>query len=102
MSGYIIARVNVTDAEQYKQYMAMTPAAIANAGGRFIVRGGEKTTLEGEDDPRRIVVIEFESKAAAEAFYNSEEYGKCRAVRDGARSGGSPGGRGPRAGARAS
>ena len=84
MAGYIIAHVEITDPGQYKEYMALTPAAIANAGGRFLVRGGDKTTLEGEEDGKRVVVIEFDSKQAAEAFYHSPEYTKCRAAREGA------------------
>jgi len=38
----VIADIKVTDPEQYKQYMALSPGAIEAAGGRFLVRGGQR------------------------------------------------------------
>jgi len=81
MPAYIIARVDVTDPEKYKGYTALTPGAIAAHGGRFVVRGGELTTLEGADETRRVVVIEFPDVATAKTFWNSPEYGEAKAKR---------------------
>ena len=55
MPAYIIARVQVTDWERYRQYTNATPAAIAKFGGRFIVRGGETITFEGPPETGRLV-----------------------------------------------
>ena len=74
MAGYIIARINVTDPEKYKNYTAVTPGLIAKHGGRFVVRGGETVTLEGPEETGRVVVIEFDSLDQAKAFYNSGDY----------------------------
>jgi uncharacterized protein (DUF1330 family) len=74
MAGYIIARVNVTDPEKYKDYTAVTPGLIAKYGGRFIVRGGETVTLEGPAETGRVVVIEFDSLDQAKSFYESDDY----------------------------
>ena len=74
MAGYIIARVNVTDPEKYKDYTAVTPGLIAKYGGRFIVRGGETVTLEGPEETGRVVVIEFDSLEQAKSFYESDDY----------------------------
>ena len=52
--AYIIARVDVTDWDRYREYTKATPAAIAHFGGRFIVRGGEMLTLEGPEEMRRL------------------------------------------------
>ena len=82
--AYLIARVTVTDPEAYKEYVARTPAAVAAAGGRFIVRGGEVTALEGPAEERRVVVIEFPSRAALEAFWTSDAYAAAKAFRKGA------------------
>src|SRR5580765_2988368 len=84
MPAYLIARVEVTDWTRYRQYMKATPAAIAAFGGKFIVRGGELATLEGEPETRRLVIIEFASLEQAKAFYASPEYGKAKALREGA------------------
>lgn len=40
--------------------------------------------LEGGLDPERLVVIEFESVEAAEAWYDSVDYREIRAIREGA------------------
>lgn len=84
MAAYIIARVEVTDWERYQQYTKATPDAIARYGGKFIVRGGKIVTLEGEPEPRRLVVIEFPSLERVEEFYNSPEYSQVKELRAGA------------------
>ena len=61
MAAYIIARVNVTDWNRYREYTQLTPAAIERFGGKFIVRGGEMVTLEGPPETNRVVIIEFPS-----------------------------------------
>ncbi|HZR18010.1 MAG TPA: DUF1330 domain-containing protein [Verrucomicrobiae bacterium] len=84
MPAYIIARVAVTDWDQYRQYTKATPAAIARYGGKFIVRGGEIVTLEGEPENRRLVVIEFPTLERAKEFFHSPEYTQVKALRAGA------------------
>ena len=37
MSAYLIARVNVTDMDQYKNYMKLSPGIIEKFGGKFVV-----------------------------------------------------------------
>lgn len=84
MSAYLVVRVEVTDPEQYTKYMALTPDAIAAHGGRFVARGGTTEVLEGPDETRRVVLIEFPSMEQARAFYSSPAYSEARAVRAGA------------------
>jgi uncharacterized protein (DUF1330 family) len=87
MTAYILARVEVSDWDRYREYMSHTPRVIAAFGGRFIVRGGEATVLEGEDDGRRMVIIAFPSLDQAKAFYASPEYAAVKALREGAGTG---------------
>lgn len=84
MPAYIIARVEVTDWDRYREYVARTPACLAAYGGRFIVRGGETVHLEGAHEPGRVVVTEFPTLEAATAFYHSPEYTELRKLREGA------------------
>ena len=84
MPAYVIADVKVTDPEQYKQYMALSPGAIEAAGGRFLVRGGPHEVLEGVWQPNRMVMVEFPDMAAARAFYDSAKSRVARAKRAGA------------------
>lgn len=87
MPAYLIARVQVTDWDRYRQYTKATPAAIEKFGGRFLVRGGETITLEGLAETARVVVIEFPSLDQAKAFYHSEEYSQVKKLREGAATG---------------
>ncbi len=84
MPAYLIASVRVLDAEKYAAYTKLSPAAIERYGGRFLARGGDVVTLEGAPEDRRIVIVEFPSVEAARRFYDSPEYRKARAVREGA------------------
>ena len=83
-AAYVIADVDVSDPVRYEAYKALTPGAVAAAGGRFVVRGGRHETLEGHWVPGRVVVIEFPSYEAAKAFYDSPPYVAARAAREGA------------------
>ncbi|WP_343563752.1 DUF1330 domain-containing protein [Kiloniella sp. b19] len=78
--GYWIGRVDVTDPEQYKNYLATNGPAFEKYGAKFLVRGGDFSSLEGENRSRN-VVIEFESVETALACYNSPEYQTAKAHR---------------------
>ena len=84
MPAYIVVRVDVTDPEQFAEYLKVTPGIIEQFGGKFLVRGGERVTLEGEEETRRMVIIEFPSMETAQAFYHSDEYAAAIALRTGA------------------
>jgi uncharacterized protein (DUF1330 family) len=84
MPAYAIVRVEVTDPEKYEEYKALTPAAVAAFGGRFIVRGGEAHTVEGPTETRRIVVVEFPDVDTARACFESPQYAEAKAKRIGA------------------
>ena len=81
MPAYILARVHVTDPASYRHYTDRTPNIIAQYGGRFVIRGGRVTTVEGEPESRRIVLIEFPTREQAEAVYDSPEYRAARKLR---------------------
>ncbi len=84
MPAYMIVDAKVINDEQYAGYRALSPAAIAAAGGKFIARGGQTTVLEGNWNPNRVVLVEFPSYEGAKAFYDSELYKAARAKREGA------------------
>lgn len=84
MTAYMIARVNVTNPEQYEEYKKLSPGAIAKYDGRFLVRGGDMATLEGPECSERVILVEFPSMERAKEFYNSEDYQHAISVREGA------------------
>jgi uncharacterized protein (DUF1330 family) len=71
--GYWVARVDVTDDEAYKKYIAANAEPFAEFGARFLVRAGTYEAVEGKARSRN-VVIEFPSYAAALACYRSPAY----------------------------
>jgi uncharacterized protein (DUF1330 family) len=84
MPAYVIVETDIHDPEQYEQYKAASPAAVAGGGGRFVVRGGELAVLEGDWQPTRLVVLEFDDLDAARRWYESEQYQEAKKLRDGA------------------
>ena len=84
MAAYVIVETDVTDPEQYEQYKAASPAAITAGGGRFLVRGGELVVLEGDWQPPRVVLLEFDDLEAARRWYESRAYQEAKKLREGA------------------
>jgi uncharacterized protein (DUF1330 family) len=81
--GYWIARVDVHDADRYKDYIAANAEPFARYKARFLVRGGRFDNPEGTARERN-VVIEFPSYSDAVACFQSPEYQAAKAKRDGA------------------
>jgi uncharacterized protein (DUF1330 family) len=81
MAGYIIVELDVTDPEKFEEYRKLVPPVIEMYGGEYIVRGGETQVLEGDWDPKRIVVLKFESVQRVMEFMNSEEYAPVKQIR---------------------
>ncbi len=80
--GYWIARVDVSDPEAYKEYVAANAVAFGKFGGRFLVRGGRFEAVDGQSRQRN-VVIEFPTYEAALACWNSPEYKAAKAKQQG-------------------
>jgi uncharacterized protein (DUF1330 family) len=82
--AYVISDVTLKDDDAARAYSELAAAWITLHGGRYVVRGGELTVFEGDWRPKLLVIAEFPSRAAAEAWYCSAEYGKALAHRDAA------------------
>ena len=72
--AYLIGQITITNPEGYANYASQVPQTIAAFGGKYLVRGGHATQLEGQAQGERNVVIEFPSREIAEAWYNSDAY----------------------------
>ena len=81
--GYWIGRIDVTDPDAYRKYVAADAVAFAKYGARFLVRGGKADAVEGASRERN-VVIEFPSYDQAVACWRSPEYIRAREFRIGA------------------
>ncbi len=82
MAGYVIVQVNVHDPDGFAVYRDMVPPTLETYGGRYLVRGGEFDCLEGKWDPKRLVIIQFDSVERAKAWWNSKEYEPAKKLRE--------------------
>lgn len=83
MPAYVIVNTRVSDPVKIQQYRDLAQQAVHQYGGRYLVRGGPLLVLEGEYQPERLVVLEFDSLAQVRAWYASEAYLKAKAAREG-------------------
>ena len=81
MPAYVIADVEVTNPELFAQYRELVEPTVNAYGGKYIARGGETHTLEGDRVPNRTVIIQFPSVEQAKAWHGSEEYAHPKDMR---------------------
>ena len=81
MSAYVISDITVNNPERYEDYKKLAPPAIQTYGGKYLARGGRAEKLEGNWEPDRIVILEFESVETAKKWIDSPEYREARALR---------------------
>ena len=71
--AYFVAEIDVTDPAVYKTYVERNTSVVNAHGGRFLVRGGKTTAMDGEP-PKRVVIIAWENEDKARAWYTSAAY----------------------------
>ena len=81
MRAYVVVEVDVKDPTTYETYKELAPPAIAKYGGKYLARGGRAECIEGEWQPRRVVILEFPTYDQARAWWDSEEYREPKAMR---------------------
>ena len=81
MAGYVIVQVNINDPDKFAVYREMVPPTLDKYGGRYLARGGDYENLEGDWDPQRLVVIEFDSVEMAKKWWESDDYAPAKQLR---------------------
>ena len=81
MPAYIIVEIEITDPVGYEEYKKLAGPTVEQYGGKYIVRGGAVETLEGNWNPKRMVVLKFESMQRAKEWLDCEEYREPRKMR---------------------
>lgn len=84
MAAYLVVDIDIKDMEGMREYRESVPQTIHKYGGRYLVRAGRWETLEGNWQPKRLVVLEFPSVEQAKQWYDSEEYQELKAKRQAA------------------
>ena len=82
MSGYLIANYDIVDADAYRSYQQVSKPILPD-GSKLLVLDDSSVRKEGEGGAQT-VVIEYPSKEAALAAYESDEYQKIVGIRLGA------------------
>ncbi len=81
MAAYVIVEIEVVDPVGYEEYKKQAAATVHKYGGKYIVRGGSSEVLEGDWNPKRIVILQFDSMERAKEWLNCEEYREPRKMR---------------------
>lgn len=81
MVAYVINDMEVVDPQLLDEYKKLSPATVAQYGGKFLARGGRCETLEGDWIPKRLVILEFPSVERAKAWMESQEYAPAKRIR---------------------
>ena len=81
MAAIYIAQTQITDPVPFEKYRKEAAVTIAKYGGEYLVRGGAVEIMEGTWDPKRLVVVKFDSMERAKEWYNSPDYSKVRLLR---------------------
>ena len=81
MSAYVISEVEVRDPAGFEASRTIAAKAIAQYGGRYLVRGGAANVAEGGPPPNTIIVVEFPTMERLREWYASPEYAQALKVR---------------------
>lgn len=79
MKHYAIAELDVTDPAWVADYVREVSPLVESFGGRYLARTGRVQRIEGEREPRQtLLIIEWPSREAADAFYEYRPYREAR------------------------
>ena len=82
MTAYILADNKIVNAEAYASYITAITASVEKFGGRYLVRGGQPVRRSGNRQWNRVVLIEFPSMEAAEAWLDDPNLASLHAMRE--------------------
>jgi uncharacterized protein (DUF1330 family) len=82
MPAYVISEVEMRDAAGFEAYRTIAAKTITQYGGRYLVRGGAASAIEGGPPPKTIIVVEFPTMERLREWYASTEYAEALKVRE--------------------
>ena len=81
MPAYVISEVEMRDAADFETYRSIAAETISQYGGRYLIRGGAVSLIEGGPPPKTIIVVEFPTMERLREWYASPEYAEALKVR---------------------
>lgn len=75
MKYYSMAEIDIKDPQWVAAYVQNVTQMVERHGGRYLARTSRGEKWEGERQlPQIVLLVEWPSREAAQAFYDSEEY----------------------------
>jgi uncharacterized protein (DUF1330 family) len=81
MAAYFIIDVDVKDPALYEEYKKKGAPTIIAYGGKPMARGGKAEVLEGNWQPKRMILLEFKNTQEAKRWWDSPEYNEAKKLR---------------------
>lgn len=89
---FVVLDITVNDSVVYEQYRIKVEPLIQKFGGKYLVRSGgmafdndpnvKVIPVEGNWNPNRFIIVEWDSLAALQKFTSSDEYKKVAVLRE--------------------
>ena len=76
----LFENVKITDSVKFDTYKKNVSSIVEKFGGKYIVAGKPKT-LEGQWNPKSLVMIKFPSWEQAKKWYTSQDYKTLKRIR---------------------
>lgn len=81
MKTYLIAEISITDNDMFDDYLNKIPMFVDKYEGRYLVKGGSPTSIEGTWCPEKIVLIEFPNSTQLTQFLEDSEVQRLFTIR---------------------
>ena len=81
MSAFLICDVTVKNRQKLQEYLKLSQHTLEPFGGKFHVQAGKLDVIEGDWNPRVIIIAEFPTMEKAHEWYNSKEYSNALKVK---------------------
>lgn len=82
MGAFVIGQMQIHNRDWMAEYFDKIPDVVATHGGRFLVRGGNPSSLEGVGAlPDAAFILQFPDRASAETFWASDAFQTLAALR---------------------
>lgn len=82
MAAFLLADIEVLDADLYHEYARQVGEIVSQHGGKYVIRSEEISPFSGDWHPERILVVRFPSREACDACFGSPEYAAIRQLRE--------------------
>jgi uncharacterized protein (DUF1330 family) len=82
VAGYLVACIQWHDTAAIDAYGAIVRESLRPFGGKYLARGSPFASLEGDQAPKRLAIVEFPSATAARQWHESEAYAPARKIRE--------------------